>query len=161
MKIGVFFLYTTFVCGSSSTSYTRVSENLITIPEDIPADTEIIDLTDNRIARVDSIPYPLPALSEIDLSDNLLTEFPDFSDCSNVSVVKLKRNSITHISADRLNILTRLTHLFLRYNSLQTIPDVPGPGNTLIELQLHGNKWKIMYAHPARYKTYHAECNEA
>ncbi len=21
--------------------------------------------------------------------------------------------------------------------------------------------WKIMYAHPARYKTYHAECNEA
>ncbi len=139
MNIGFLFLCTTLVCGASSISYTRVSENLTNIPEDIPEDTELIDLTSNEIARVDSIPHPLPALSEIDLSDNLLTEFPDFTNCSNVSVVKLRRNSITHISADRLNILTRLTHLFLRYNSLQTIPDVPGPGNTLIELSVQHN----------------------
>ncbi len=138
----LFFVCTRLVCGSSSTSYTRSGENLITIPEDIPADTEIIDLTYNRIARVDSIPHPLPALSEIELSYNRLTEFPDFSNCSNVSVVALWRNLITHISADRLNILTRLTHLFLKDNSLQTIPDVPGPGNTLIELVLHGNKFR-------------------
>ncbi len=138
----LFFVCTTLVCGSSSTSYTRSGEYLVTIPEDIPAHTEIIDLTDNRIARVDSIPHPLPALSEIDLSYNRLTEFPDFTNCSNVSVVTLKGNSITHISADRLNILTRLTHLFLIYNSLQTIPDVPGPGNTLIELSLHGNNFR-------------------
>ncbi len=139
MNIRLFIVCTTLVCGSSSTSYTRSGENLITVPEDIPADTEIIDLTYNRIVRVDSIPYPLPALSEIDLNYNRLTEFPDFSNCSNVSVVKLNGNSITHISADRLNMLTRLTHLIMKDNSLQTIPDVPGPGNTLIELLVQEN----------------------
>ena len=139
MNIRLFFFSATLVCGSSSTSYTRVSESLIDIPGDIPTDTKDLDLSRNQIASVDFIPGPLPVLSEIDLSNNLLTEFPDFSNCSNVSVVILDRNALTHISADRLDILTRLTRLSLTHNSLQTIPDVPGPGNTLSELFLSNN----------------------
>ena len=149
MHIRVFFLYTTLICGSSSTSYTRVSENLTAIPADIPTDTEAIDLSHNQIDRVDSIPGPLPALSEIDLSYNLLTEFPDFSNCSNVSVVILERNALTHISADRLKILTKLTRLVLKHNSLQTVPDVPGPGNTMAELILSNNDFN--HIPPFRY----------
>ena len=139
MNVGLIFLYTTLICGSSSTSYTRVNESLTTTPGDIPADTESIDLSHNQIASVDSIPYPLTSLSTFNLSYNLLTEFPDFSNCSNVSVVILEGNALAHISADRLNILTRLTRLFLKSNSLTTIPDVPGPGNTLTELNLSNN----------------------
>ena len=139
MNVGVVFLYTTLVWGSCSTSFTRVNETLTAIPGDIPADTETIDLSHNQIASVDFIPHPLPALSTFNLSHNLLTEFPDFYNCSNVSVVILEGNALTHISADRLNILTRLTRLVLKCNLLQTIPDVPGPGNTLTELILPNN----------------------
>ena len=111
------------------------------MPTDIPADTVEVNLNVNQISMVDFIPGPLPALLKFFMKTNLLTEFPDFSNCTNVTIINLQNNLLRYISTPRLDMLTRLTHLYLTSNSLHAIPDVPGPGNTLTWLSLNKNNF--------------------
>ena len=128
----------------NASKYNRTHSSLTAMPSDIPADTQTIDLSDNEIARVDSIPGPLPNLLTFTMSRNLLSEFPNFTNCTNVTTVTLWNNQITNIPAKKLNILTNLVRLAIRYNLLQAFPDVPGPGNTLTQLLLSNNNFSEM-----------------
>ncbi len=123
----------------SAVEYLHPDEHLDAMPGDIPADTVKIDLSGNRISSVDHINGVLSSLTELFMDHNLLSEFPELGNCSNVTTVSLSFNAMTHISPDRLDVLTRLTFLDIRYNMLQSIPDVPGPGTTLYQLHLSGN----------------------
>ncbi len=137
-------IYAVLVCVPLNTiciSFIRVNHSLIAVPMDIPADAEEMDLSDNQISRVDFISGPLPALLKFTMNKNLLTEFPDFSNCTDVTDVSLQNNLLRYISAPRLDMLTRLTRLYLTSNNLHAIPDVPGPGNTLIWLNLNNNNF--------------------
>ncbi len=78
------------------------------------------------------------------MNTNVLSEFPDFANCTNVTAVYLKWNQITNIPAKKLDILTKLVWLRMSYNLLQAFPDVPGPGNTLTYLFLDYNAFSEM-----------------
>ncbi len=119
--------------------YNRTNSSLTAMPSNIPADTDAIVLSDNQIARVDSIPGLLPKLVNFTMSRNILSEFPDFTNCTNVTTVTLWRNQLTTIPANKLDILTNLVRLDIRHNRLHAFPDVPGPGNTLTQLLLSYN----------------------
>ncbi len=133
------FLYLVVLPYASGTDYIQVNQNLAVMPTDIPADSVTIDLSDNQISSVDYISEVLSSLTDFTMQRNQLTEFPDLTNCSNVTVVNLESNFIAHIRPERLDMLTQLSALVLRYNLLKSFPDVPGPASTLTHINLNDN----------------------
>ncbi len=58
-----------------------------------------------------------------------------------------------------------MDYMYTKVNILYSSWPAPEPKAVGCKLEQRSYRrydmWKIMYAHPARYKTYHAECNEA
>ena len=92
---------------------------------------------------------PLARLEKLYLSDNELPIFPDICPVGNtLTILSLHRNKIQVVPAPRLDCLVKLQTLKLigrKYaEGLTELPDVPGPGNTLVELWLHDNRFTTM-----------------
>ncbi len=125
----------------SVVEYVRTQENLQAVPGDISPSTEVLNLATNGIMLIDFLPLTMEMLRELDLRENLLSEFPNLSNCSSIERLFLENNKISYIAADRLNALTKLEWLVLASNDLHLIPDVPGPGGSMNSLALAYNNF--------------------
>ncbi len=111
--------------------YEHPGRNLTHIPNDIPADVNIITLSRNLIPVVDYMPGIYPSIRRVNIDYNLLKVFPELSNCTSVSILDVGYNQITTIPPDRLNALTELKDLYLRGNHLVAFPDVSGPSASI------------------------------
>ena len=113
---------------ASGKKYSRTSGGLTEIPEDIPNDTKVIDLSKNAISHVRSEDLlGLGNLYKFNLEQNELTEFPDLSSVAGtLTQLYLYSNQISSVPAARLNILTKLEWLYLYNNKISFLPDVGG-----------------------------------
>jgi Leucine-rich repeat (LRR) protein len=73
-------------------------------------------------------PYENSAVETLRLDDHLLTEFPNL-ECFKDRLLNLflSHNLINHVSADYLDVLTKLQKLDLGFNQLSQFPDTAGP----------------------------------
>ncbi len=129
---------------SVSVEYVKTEEDLRTVPRDIPPETEVLNLAKNLITVIEYLPVIMERLQEFHLTENLLSEFPNLRNCSNVKKLFLKNNKISYIDPGRLNALTKLEWLALASNNLHLIPDVPGPGESMDGLGLSRNNFTSM-----------------
>ena len=78
---------------------TYTGNNYEDVPDDIPGNVNVIRfLRNNKIRNVDSFPM-CPALTSLDLSSNLLVNFPNLANASSELItLKLSKNIISHVS---------------------------------------------------------------
>ena len=103
--------------------------------------TTVALLYDNLISNIEGEELAAYSILEtLDLSNNLLTQFPNATAvASTLKKLFLNNNLIRFIQPDHLDSLQALEWLEVNYNLLETIPDVAGPGNTLQILKLDNN----------------------
>lgn len=83
------------------------------------------------------------SLKELSLGSNGITFFPDLIFVrKTLQVLLIEGNSITYIPEHLLDQMVALTQLSLHKNQLSTIPDVKGPGKTLVKLRLEENNFR-------------------
>ena len=111
------------------------------IPDQIPTDIEILDLSGNNLSFVSSADFEgLTKINTLALASNFLTEFPHLLSVSGtLTALILSSNEINFISADYLDILDNIEILLIDDNQLTSIPDVDGPSSTLRSLSLSKN----------------------
>ena len=123
-------------------AYDDINNGLTAIPAGISAAETAINLKQNQIASIDSLPVVFTALSTLQLQNNLLVEFPQLCTVGlTLQMLYLMDNNINVISPSRLDCLVVLTRLYLSGNKLTTIPDVSGPGATLQFLSINDNNF--------------------
>ena len=138
MMFQAFFFWIVFTTSVrvESIFYNMSSSKLDSFPTDIPNNVEYVDLNDNTISTIDSVP-DFQFLVNLSMAVNVLTEFPDLINISDtLCYLDLSSNMIESIHPDRLDQLRCLEVLSLSDNPLSAIPDVPGPSNTLYHLGL-------------------------
>ncbi|XP_074645366.1 uncharacterized protein LOC141901792 isoform X2 [Tubulanus polymorphus] len=140
-------------------------KGLVTIPQDLPVWTEILELRSNsiksismdafiglsKLTRVDlsnndltqinsTVVESLPVLTEIKLAYNKLTKIPVFNQENNITHLTLHHNEIPDINIDGLESLSKLRNLDLNFNKIRTIKvgDFPA-GTSLHHLFLNYN----------------------
>ncbi|KAK2157714.1 hypothetical protein LSH36_186g04037 [Paralvinella palmiformis] len=119
--------------------YRLTDGNITSVPDDVPDDVIVLDLSNNRIVNVDGLPA-FERLYKLILTGNRLDEFPDLSAVgSHLGFLYLGNNEIGVIDPDRLNQLTALKVMDLSDNRIRTIPDAIGPSDTLRSLDISGN----------------------
>ncbi|XP_064415290.1 biglycan b [Latimeria chalumnae] len=92
---------------------------LTVVPKDIPPDTSLLDLQNNKITEI---------------KEN------DFKDLSNLYALVLVNNKISKIHTKAFNAMKKLQKLYLSKNFLSEIPrNLP---QSLVELRVHENKIK-------------------
>jgi len=123
---------------SRSKSYRHVDDGALTsVPDDIPDEAKIVDLSRNAIIACPSFPS-LSAVSTIRFKYNFMTAFPNLTSVStSLTYVDLESNRISSVSEELLSALTNLEVVLLSYNELSSLPDVAMP--KLRSLGLTGN----------------------
>ncbi|RLV89419.1 hypothetical protein DV515_00014874 [Chloebia gouldiae] len=113
---------------------------LSTVPPDLPADTGILLLSDNRLKSLSTTAFlSLTQLQDIDLANNGLVALH-----TGALLLSLKELTLSHNALSALPVLEglpALTHLAVAHNSLETL--APGAFRTVPQLQnldLRGNK---------------------
>ncbi|KAF2978806.1 hypothetical protein EK904_009358, partial [Melospiza melodia maxima] len=113
---------------------------LSAVPPDLPADTGILLLSDNRLESLSTTAFlSLTQLQDIDLANNGLVALR-----TGALLLSLKELTLSHNALAALPVLEglpALTHLAVAHNSLETL--APGAFRTVPELQnldLRGNK---------------------
>ncbi|XP_041325358.1 leucine-rich repeat-containing protein 53 [Pyrgilauda ruficollis] len=113
---------------------------LIAVPPDLPADTGILLLSDNRLESLSTTAFlSLAQLQDIDLTNNGLVALH-----TGALLLSLKELTLSHNALAALPVLEglpALTHLAVAHNSLETL--APGAFRTVPQLQnldLRGNK---------------------
>ncbi|KAK1152429.1 leucine-rich repeat and immunoglobulin-like domain-containing nogo receptor-interacting protein 3 [Acipenser oxyrinchus oxyrinchus] len=101
-------------------------KRLNSIPEGIPTETRVLDLSRNRlrcVASGDLTPYPL--LEEVDLSENIISllEPGAFASLYSLRVLRLRGNQLTLIPAGSFSRLANLTQLDLSENKIVILLD--------------------------------------
>ena len=94
---------------------------------------------DNQITEVPNMDYIQPQ-TMLQLEANLIYDFPNLTVHGQfLKTLHLHGNQISVIPTSFLNPLVKLEYLNLRNNNLTTIPNVPGPGESLTTLQIGSN----------------------
>ncbi|XP_063261022.1 platelet glycoprotein Ib alpha chain-like isoform X2 [Prinia subflava] len=113
---------------------------LSTVPPDLPADTGILLLSDNRLESLSTTAFLLLThLEDIDLTNNGLVALHTGALLPSLKELTLSHNALAALPA--LQGLPALTHLAVAHNSLETL--APGAFRTVPQLQnldLRGNK---------------------
>ncbi|XP_073400249.1 leucine-rich repeat and transmembrane domain-containing protein 2 isoform X1 [Dendrobates tinctorius] len=131
-------------CNSSSMEVDCSGRGLTSVPVDIPQDTRILLLLNNRISSLSGGPFSnLTSLHRLDLSNNYLDQLPPqvFGDLVNLTEIRLRNNSIRSLERELLQGLQQLRRLDLSLNFLSLLPsglfdDLP----TLHWLSLRSNR---------------------
>ncbi len=120
--------------------YWTTNQGLVSVPDDIPYDIDIVRLFQNSLSNIDSFPFR-PNLTELDLYENELEEFPNLTNLSeSLEDLDLSKNKIAYVDPERLGGLASLRILNLMYNRLQSMPDILPTGETsLVQLSLGFN----------------------
>ncbi|XP_013419186.1 leucine-rich repeat neuronal protein 3 [Lingula anatina] len=118
--------------------------NLLSIPSDLPLDTEALLLQGNDLTSVENTILPLPQLQHLDLSYNNLDSLQEVSVIRNLTSLRylnLANNKLTSLSRDSFSGLHNLNKLFLSNNALQQIePETLDELSSLRSLFLQENR---------------------
>jgi hypothetical protein len=107
----------------------------------IPFTTIRLTLDNNLLGHL-TIPPGFLVLEKLSARSNLLTCFPDLRNIRHsLKKLHLTSNFISTIHPPFLDQLTALQNLFLGSNLLVSIPDVAGPGRSLLALRLFRNNF--------------------
>ncbi|KAM7025923.1 uncharacterized protein M8220_016646 [Acridotheres tristis] len=110
------------------------------VPLDLPADTGILLLSNNRLESLSTAALlPLTQLQDIDLANNGLVALYTGAQLPSLKELTLSHNALVALPV--LEGLPALTHLAVAHNSLETL--APGAFRTVPQLQnldLRGNK---------------------
>ncbi|KAA0712329.1 Vasorin Protein slit-like 2 [Triplophysa tibetana] len=127
-----------------------VQRNLIYMPHGLPSSTKELFLFQNNINTLKKQDFiELGQLVMLDLSQNILSEFPDgvFKSLSSLNNLDLSSNRITHISKDSFKGLLNLERLYLYNNQIRSIHPAAFEGlENLLELKLQGNEISVLPA---------------
>uniref|UniRef100_A0A8C7ZT93 Ig-like domain-containing protein n=1 Tax=Oryzias sinensis TaxID=183150 RepID=A0A8C7ZT93_9TELE len=113
-------------CSAQLRSVSCQRRRLVNIPEGIPTETRLLDLSRNRLRWVqagDLSPYP--RLEEVDLSENLIATLEPnaFSALQNLKVLKLRGNQLKLVPMGAFAKLGNLTSLDLSENKMVILLD--------------------------------------
>ncbi|XP_072297416.1 leucine-rich repeat and immunoglobulin-like domain-containing nogo receptor-interacting protein 3 [Eucyclogobius newberryi] len=113
-------------CSAQLRSVSCQRRRLTNIPEGIPTETRLLDLSKNRLHWVqagDLTPYP--RLEEVDLSENLIATLEPnaFATLINLKVLKLKGNQLKLVPLGAFAKLGNLTSLDLSENKMVILLD--------------------------------------
>uniref|UniRef100_A0A4W3GR80 Leucine rich repeat and Ig domain containing 3a n=1 Tax=Callorhinchus milii TaxID=7868 RepID=A0A4W3GR80_CALMI len=113
-------------CAAQIKSVVCYRKRLTEIPEGIPTETKILDLSKNKLRSIsagDLAAYPL--LEEIDLSENVITNIEPgaFNNLFNLRSLRLHSNQLKLIPAGVFTRLTNLTRLDLSENKIVILLD--------------------------------------
>ncbi|XP_067824352.1 leucine-rich repeat and immunoglobulin-like domain-containing nogo receptor-interacting protein 2 [Heptranchias perlo] len=101
-------------------------KRLTAIPEGIPIETKILDLSKNRLRCISSGDLAtFPSLEEIDLSENIITNVEPgaFNNLFNLRSLQLRSNQLKLIPTGVFTRLTNLTRLDLSENKIVILLD--------------------------------------
>ena len=83
------------------------------------------DLSKNKISFIEKGCFKGTNLSRIEVADNFLLSFPDFSEIrATLKRIDVDRNRISSILAEEIDFLSALTYLDLEGNPITYIPDL-------------------------------------
>ncbi|XP_040214492.1 leucine-rich repeat and immunoglobulin-like domain-containing nogo receptor-interacting protein 2 [Rana temporaria] len=113
-------------CSAQNKSVSCYRRRLISIPEGIPIETKILDLSKNKLKSVspeDFLTYPL--LEEIDLSDNIISNVEPgaFNNLFNLRSLSLKGNRLKLVDLGVFTGLSNLTKLDISENKIVILLD--------------------------------------
>jgi len=113
-------------CSAQLRSVSCQRRRLTNIPEGIPTETKLLDLSKNRLRWVqvgDLAPYP--RLEEVDLSENLIATLEPnaFASLQSLKVLKLRGNQLKLVSMGAFAKLGNLTSLDLSENKMVILLD--------------------------------------
>lgn len=113
-------------CSAQLRSVSCQRRRLTNIPEGIPTETQLLDLSKNRLRWIhtgDLAPYP--RLEEVDLSENLINtlEANAFAALQNLKVLKLRGNQLKLVPMGAFAKLGNLTSLDLSENKMVILLD--------------------------------------
>ncbi|MEE6459086.1 hypothetical protein FKM82_000533 [Ascaphus truei] len=113
-------------CSAQNKSVSCHRRRLISIPEGIPIETKILDLSKNKLKSVnpeDFLSYPL--LEEIDLSDNIISNVEPgaFNNLFNLRSLRLKGNRLKLVPLGVFTGLSNLTKLDISENKIVILLD--------------------------------------
>ena len=99
-----------------------------------------VQVQENDINELPNMDYIKPH-TNIYAHANEITLFPNVSH-HGASLIRLQlaHNHITYIPAELLDPLVKLKYLLMDYNELTTVPNVEGPGQSLLELTVNKNQ---------------------
>ncbi len=124
----------------------KLSEELTELPQEILslADTlEILDLSDNKLTDLPDFLTQLPKLKIVFASNNCFTHLPEvLGQCEQLEMVGFKSNQITKVAEDSLP--KQLRWLILTDNQIETLPESLGERPRLQKLALAGNQIKAL-----------------
>ncbi|KAJ7313322.1 hypothetical protein JRQ81_004613 [Phrynocephalus forsythii] len=117
-----------------------VAQGLGSVPTGLPKDTGILQLGDNRLARVSLASFShLSILSELDLSNNSLTALEADSPLPKLQQLVLSHNALERLPA--FQGLPSLWRLALDHNGLSELPEGAFRAlGSLRDLELQGNR---------------------
>ncbi|XP_078054904.1 leucine-rich repeat and immunoglobulin-like domain-containing nogo receptor-interacting protein 2 [Mustelus asterias] len=113
-------------CAAQIKSVVCHRKRLTAIPEGIPIETKILDLSKNRLRCISSGDLAtFPLLEEIDLSENVITNVEPgaFSNLFNLRTLQLRSNQLKLVPTGVFTRLTNLTRLDLSENKIVILLD--------------------------------------
>ncbi|XP_038632683.1 leucine-rich repeat and immunoglobulin-like domain-containing nogo receptor-interacting protein 3 isoform X2 [Scyliorhinus canicula] len=113
-------------CAAQIRSVVCHRKRLTAIPEGIPIETEILDLSKNRLRCISSGDLAaFPLLEEVDLSENILTNVEPgaFSNLFSLRTLQLRGNQLKLVPAGVFARLANLTRLDLSENKIVILLD--------------------------------------
>uniref|UniRef100_A0A670JMM6 Leucine rich repeat and Ig domain containing 2 n=2 Tax=Podarcis muralis TaxID=64176 RepID=A0A670JMM6_PODMU len=113
-------------CSAQNKSVSCHRRRLIAIPEGIPIETKILDLSKNRLKSVNPEEFTaFPLLEEIDLSDNIVANVEPgaFNNLFNLRSLRLKGNRLKLVPLGVFTGLSNLTKLDISENKIVILLD--------------------------------------
>ncbi|XP_041486002.1 toll-like receptor 13 [Lytechinus variegatus] len=116
---------------------------------------EYLDLSFNRIRRIQSDALKFPALVKLFLMGNCLTHIPVLTSMANLRYLHLSENHIVNVTGGEIGKIPSLQDLYLDSNRLQCFPSLPS--NQINVLNLKNNN--ISFCQRNVFENYHALIN--
>uniref|UniRef100_A0A3Q3K8W9 Ig-like domain-containing protein n=1 Tax=Monopterus albus TaxID=43700 RepID=A0A3Q3K8W9_MONAL len=113
-------------CSAQLRSVSCQRRRLTNIPEGIPTETQLLDLSKNRLRWVQTSDLaPYPRLEEVDLSENLISTLEPnaFATLQSLKVLKLRGNQLKLVPMGAFAKLGNLTRLDLSQNKIVILLD--------------------------------------
>lgn len=120
---------------------------LFEVPERLPADTQVLMMQTNNIAKINRPLEYLTNVSEIDLSQNNLTSVADMDlgHLPQLLSLHMEENWISSLPDDALSRLPSLQELYLNHNLISTISPAAFRGlQGLLRLHLNSNRLRVI-----------------